>query len=57
MSRKRHGVKYSLKTANSTKSIDRRLKRGYKINPFANGYKDMSFRNLLPKKHPKNTEG
>lgn len=49
MSRKRHGVKYSLKTANSTKSIDRRLKRGYKINPFANGYKDMSVQEFVAK--------
>lgn len=49
MSRKRNGVKYSLKTASQTKHRDMRTKRGYTINPFANGYKDMSVQEFVAK--------
>ena len=49
MSRKKHGVKYNLPTAVQTISPDRRTKRGYRINPFANGYKDMSVQDFVAK--------
>ena len=49
MSKKKHGVKYNIKTAAQTIHPDMRTKRGYKINPFANGYKDMSVQDFVAK--------
>lgn len=49
MSRKRNGVRYNLKVASQTISPDMRTKRGYRINPFANGYKDMSVQDFVAK--------
>lgn len=49
MSKKKHGVKYNIKTAAQTICPDMRTKRGYKINPFANGYKDVSVQEFVAK--------
>lgn len=49
MSRKRNGVRYNLKVASQTICPDMRTKRGYRINPFANGYKDMSVQDFIAK--------
>ncbi len=49
MSRKKHGVKYNLVTAESTKVRDYRLKKGFKVNPFANGYKNMTPQEFVAK--------
>lgn len=49
MSKKKNGVKYNMRTAALTKRADWRKKRGYVINPFANGYKDMSVQQFVAK--------
>ena len=49
MSRKKHGRKYNIKNVAETISPDWTKKRGYKINPFANGYKDMSVQEFVAK--------
>ena len=38
-----------MRTAALTKRADWRKKRGYVINPFANGYKDMSVQQFVAK--------
>ena len=38
-----------MKSASQTKHRDMRTKRGYTINPFANGYKDMSVQEFVAK--------
>ena len=42
-------MRYNLKVASQTISPDMRNKRGYRINPFANGYKDMSVQDFVAK--------
>ena len=49
MSRKRNGVKYNICKAAQTIRPDMRTKRGYKINPFNRGFKDMSVQQFVAK--------
>lgn len=42
-------MRYNLKVASQTISPDMRTKRSYRINPFANGYKDMSVQDFVAK--------
>lgn len=49
MSRKRNGVRYNLKVASQTISPDMRTKKGFKVNPFANGYKNMTPQEFVAK--------
>ena len=54
MSKKKNGVRYNIKTAAQTIKPDNLTKRGYKINPFANGYKDMSVQDFVAKETSEN---
>ena len=49
MSRKKHGVKYNLKTAQSTADSRRRIRKGFMVNPFANGFKNMTAMEFVAK--------